>query len=329
MKILLYQSASDVDAIAMLGFAQVLSQHHQVDVLVLKKQAYLFEGAVSGSILHFEAYPIPQHSTQRGLAVKIDQHFGKAYDACLHTYIPAHAPRYFEEQFDKDRQTYFYDIAAVIGLTLPSRYYLQHTFVLDSAEQAATHTFAKNINIARPILLVDDCEGFNQPAWFNNGLLNELRTRGYMLAGRGPQHDINISSLNLKQINLFFQHYCAGGLFLYNTLFHTAISADADLTKKKIILCCPFDTCNMSRMTPSDPEKYSFVVVSRPTSGTIEAVFGGQLPELPSPVDVYVEKMSQIIDPPKPKKRVDLLRTNIVQADIKGASKDDLFLWIF
>lgn len=153
MKILLYQSASDIDAIAMLGLAQVLSQQHHVDVLVPKNQAYLFEGSIDGAILHFEAYPLPQQSSQRGLAVKIDQHFGRAYDTCIHTYVPTHVPRYFEDEYDKDRLTHLYGVMSTVGITLPTRHLVQHNFIYTEADEALIAAFSKSINIAKPIFI--------------------------------------------------------------------------------------------------------------------------------------------------------------------------------
>lgn len=324
MKILLYQSASEVDAIAMLGLAQVLGEQHHVDILVPKKQAYLFEGSIEGTILYFEAYPLPQQSSQRGLAVKIDQHFGRAYDTCIHTYVPSHVPRYFEDEYDKDRITHLYGVMSTIGITLPERHRLQHNFIYTEADEALVNAFAKSINIAKPIMLCDENEGFNKPTWFTPSFLLELKSFGYVLAGRGAQYDINLAALDLKQISLFFASRCAAATLLYNSITHAILTQSCEFTNKKIILCAPHNTCNLTKAVSQEPEKYAFVVLSKPTKANMESIFGtGTVIETP------VKYELRAFPTKKPKHRIEKPTPVALVAQVDSVKiTGDLFLWI-
>jgi hypothetical protein len=266
MNILLYIAAGKGDLINFTGILQLIKDKYNdynIDFLILKNQYdILMHNPCIRNIIFIEDYAdIPKHCTFENHDELILKKFKKDYDhifnvwACKLQDKSKQTFDYAKDMFSLMNE-YGFDIKADRTNMQPIFYYKKEDYF---AIENIIENIKNNIDQRKIILIENECFSFeNIQEKYNKEIFDYLKYKNYCLAGNGEIFDINISSLGLRQIKLFFQEYCYGFLGISSGMTCAIYAYPTFYTNKKVLISGQHNMWNFSSFIPGKNNYYYF-----------------------------------------------------------------------
>jgi hypothetical protein len=263
MKILLYLAAGNGDLINFTGILHIIKcayPDYIIDFLVLKKQSDILKNnPCINNILYFEDYPnIPNHCTLNNHDSIIFETFSNKYNYIFNCWACK----------IKDLTKQNYDYADVMGNLFKeygfkinyNRIDIQPVFYYNDEDHTLVKNSINNGLLDKKIILFEE-ECFsekNLQKEHNDEIKKYLKDCGYILAGNNESFDINVSSLTLRNIKLFFEKFCYAFLGLSSGVTCAIYAYPTFYINKKIIISGQVESWDFSRFIYGNKNYYYF-----------------------------------------------------------------------
>lgn len=282
-KILFFMAAGNGDLINFTGPLLALKHeypHLEIDFLCLKKHAYVLEGnpAVS-NVLIIDNYDIPIHCRQPGHAEKVIAIFVGQYEKIINAWAVDSFKRHGLSERHADFITLSMHTLRVNGFPLRSnRKECQAQMFFSDEDRTAVDQLVAGSQgriAGRPLALIEN-ESFSwkspaQKIWEQTQ--ERLRHLGYATVGNGHAFEMDISSLNLKQVKDLFNRHCQAFAGVSSGMSCSIYSGPTDFGGKRVAINGLYPSWNLSPQFTKQPDKYLFGMQAY-TLPQIDAIFG-------------------------------------------------------